>query len=169
MCHFIPCQFMLTRAPLPIVQYTNWTGLEGARQPYHPADQKDYQSFIRTKFEWFATKRDSLSAAKICQLIDENPDFKGIVFIGQGHLESRTLFNKAMMSSITPLRRRLPISRLTSWTNILAERTSPLSPSSITGRVSLQNTSMNPALRIPRQIFTSIQCRDLPWLGQRIS
>jgi hypothetical protein len=66
-----------------------------ATPPYDYTLQKDHERFMKVKFEWFAKERDSLSARKISRLIDENPEFKGIVFIGQGHLESRTLVNKA--------------------------------------------------------------------------
>ena len=66
-----------------------------ATPPYHITDAKDYEKFMKARLEWFANERDSLSAAKISRLMDENPDFKGIVFIGQGHIESRTLVDKA--------------------------------------------------------------------------
>jgi hypothetical protein len=65
-----------------------------ASPPYDWTATKDFARFREARFQFFAKQRDSLSAQNVFSLLDGDPGAKGIVYIGQGHLESRTLVNK---------------------------------------------------------------------------
>lgn len=46
----------------------------------------DYELFDKRRYNWFADVRDSLSSRNIEMALRDHPEYKGIVFIGSGHL-----------------------------------------------------------------------------------
>ena len=63
--------------------------------------RKRLQEFEKTKFEWFAYKRDELSSNNIRKILSENPEHKALIFYGGGHL-LRGRQNKAGIGGAAP-------------------------------------------------------------------
>jgi len=49
-------------------------------------NRAQYRQFQKTKFEWFAYKRDELSSNNIRKILDANPEYKAVIFYGTAHL-----------------------------------------------------------------------------------
>jgi hypothetical protein len=66
------------------------------------AYREQYRQLQKTKFEWFAYKRDELSSDNVRKVLKENPDYKALIFYGTAHL-FRGRQDKAVMGGGTPL------------------------------------------------------------------
>jgi hypothetical protein len=65
-------------------------------------NRAQYRQFQKTKFEWFAYKRDELSSNNIRKILNANPEYKAVIFYGTAHL-LRGRRDKAAMGSESPI------------------------------------------------------------------
>jgi hypothetical protein len=65
-------------------------------------NRAQYRQFQKTKFEWFAYKRDELSSNNIRKILNANPEYKAVIFYGTAHL-LRGRRDKAAMGWESPI------------------------------------------------------------------
>lgn len=83
--------------------HATFTVIGGERTPpYDYTIGRDQARARDIKFQYFAHERDKLSAERISSFLENDPASKAIIYIGQGHLETRTLVNKSDYDSDMP-------------------------------------------------------------------